>query len=268
MRLLRRSLLLLGLALATLLSGCAGGPRANAGHSEPVSQMSGGSASWQRAKVHTELAALYYRDGSMAVALEELRIALDADSSYAPAYNVYGLVHMYLRENGLADEHFRRALSLAPGDPEISNNYGWFLCQTGKERDSVAYFLAAVKNPLYPTPERAYLNAGQCSLRAGDERAAADFLDKATRFGRSVPQAFLLLARIEFNRGQAGEARRLIGELHRQTEPSAESLALAMRIEQVLGDRVAQNSYATQLRRRFPESPEARELMKESMNER
>ena len=264
---LRHRLTLL-LALAALLSACAGGPRATAGHSEPVSQMSGGSASWQRAKVHAELASLYYRDGNMAVALEELRIAADADSSYAPTYNVYGLVHMYLRENALADENFRRALSLAPGDPEISNNYGWFLCQTGKERESVAYFLAAVKNPLYPTPERAYLNAGQCSLRAGDERSAADFLDKALRFGRPVPQAFLPLARIEFNRGQAREARRLLGELHRQAEPTAESLALAMRVEQTLGDRMAQTSYATQLRRRFPESLEARELLKESMNER
>jgi type IV pilus assembly protein PilF len=268
MTLLRGLSVLLTLIFAGLLSGCAGGPRASAGHSEPVSQMSGGSASWQRAKVHTELAALYYRDGNMAVALEELRTAVEADSSYAPAYNVYGLVHMYLRENALADEYFRRALSLAPGDPEISNNYGWFLCQTGKERDSVAYFLAAVKNPLYPTPERAYLNAGQCSMRAGDDRAAADFLDKATRFGRPVPQAFLLLARVDFNRGQPAEARRRLAELHRQSEPSAESLALAMRVEQALGDRMAQNSYATQLRRRFPESPEARELMKESMNER
>ena len=90
-----------------------------------------------RAKIHTELASLYFENANMAVALEEVRIALAADAGYAPAYNVRGLVHMYLRENGAADESFRRAVALAPGDPEVNNNYGWFLCQTGREREAL-----------------------------------------------------------------------------------------------------------------------------------
>ena len=45
-----------------------------------------------RAKLHTELGSLYFQDGNMAVALDELRIAIEADSDYASAYNVRGLV--------------------------------------------------------------------------------------------------------------------------------------------------------------------------------
>ena len=46
-----------------------------------------------RAKIHTELGAMYFQAGNNAVALDELRIALNADSSYYQAYSVRGLVH-------------------------------------------------------------------------------------------------------------------------------------------------------------------------------
>ena len=50
----------------------------------------------------------------MAVALEELRIAIADDPNYAPAYNMLGLVYMELRENAAARGEFRaRAAALA-----------------------------------------------------------------------------------------------------------------------------------------------------------
>ena len=113
-----------------------------------------------RARMHTELAAAYFERGNMGVALEELRIALAADPNYAPAYNVLGLVHMDLNENPQAQQSFERALRIAPNDPDINHNYGWFLCQTGREEQSMRYFLAALKNPLYTTPQKSYALAG------------------------------------------------------------------------------------------------------------
>jgi type IV pilus assembly protein PilF len=44
--------------------------------------------------------------------------------------------------------------------------------------------------------------------------------------------------------------------------PSAESLWLALRIERKLGERIAEQGLATQLRRRFPASPEYRALQR------
>ena len=85
-----------------------------------------------RAKLHTELGSLYFQDGNMAVALDELKIAIAISPVYAPAYNVRGLVRLYLREMTLAEEDFKQALRLAENDPEINNNYGWFLCQTAR----------------------------------------------------------------------------------------------------------------------------------------
>ena len=86
-------------------------------------------------------AALYAQDGRFAVALEEARIAQSADSGYAPAYNLQGLVHMLLGDKTQAEEAFRRALAIAPNDPENhTHTYGWFLCQTGRPADSISHF--------------------------------------------------------------------------------------------------------------------------------
>jgi len=97
-----------------------------------------------RARVHTDLAAAYYERGSMAIALEELRVATASDPNYPPAHGMLGLVYMELKENQLAEQSFERALRLSPNDPDINHNFGWFLCNTSREKDSVKYFVQAM----------------------------------------------------------------------------------------------------------------------------
>lgn len=217
-----------------------------------------------RAKIHTELGAAYFQGGNMSVALEELRIALNADSAYYPAYSVRGLVYAALKENAKAEEDFQRALSLAPNDPEVNNNYGWFLCDIGKERQSISYFLNALKNPLYETPERAYTNAGSCALKAGDTEGAQNYLLKAIQFSRDgAVVARLQLAKLFYKRGILEESRIYLADAMKQMEPpSAEALWLGMRLERKMGNRVAEGSYASQLRSRYPTSPEYQEFLK------
>ena len=58
------------------------------------------------------------------------------------------------------------------------------------------------------------------------------------------------------------QARELVSRYNKVAGPSAESLWLALRVERRLGQRVAEQSYATQLRRRFPGSPEYQALQR------
>ncbi len=217
-----------------------------------------------RAKVHTELASMYFQDGNMAVALEELRIALVADSSYAPAYSVRGLVHAHLREHNLAEEDFRKALSLTPTDSDVNNNYGWFLCQTGKERQSIVYFLNALKNPLYTTPDRAYANAGSCALKAGDFEGAEAYLSQALRLSRDGAWPVRVqMAQLQYRKGALAEAKALVSEALKAMEPATpEALWLALRIERKLGNRAVEGGLASQLRGRYPNSREYQEFLK------
>ena len=144
-----------------ILAGC--GTPSGGEQTAPEQLKSRASAS---AKVHTELAGEYYGLAKMGIALNEIDIALRADQNYAPAYSVRGLIHMALREYNEAEKDFQQSLRLDGSDSETHNNYGWFLCERGKEKESIPHFTAALKNPLYGTPERAYLNAGLCSRNA------------------------------------------------------------------------------------------------------
>jgi len=250
------------LALALLaLAGCAApGFEGPTGDSGPIIAEPGDARN--RARVHTELASAYYGRGSLGVALEELRIATAADPNYAPAHSMLGLVHMELRDNEQAERSFERALRLAPNDGDINHNYGWFLCQTKREPDSIKYFLQAIRNPLYATTWRSYSAAGQCSLRANNAKDAEQFFERALRLEADEPASLLHLGQIRYGQGRMDEARRLVSRYNKVVTPTAESLWLALRIERRAGQRVAEQSYANQLRRRYPGSPEYRALQR------
>jgi type IV pilus assembly protein PilF len=215
-----------------------------------------------RARVHTELAAAYYERGNLGVALEELRIAAAADPRYATAQGLFGVVYMELREPKLAEESFKRALDLAPNDADINHNYGWFLCQTKRETDSIKYFLQAVRDPLYPMPWRSYTAAGVCTLRVNNLKDAEEFFQRALRLEPDEPAALLNLGQIRYKQGNMDDARKLVARHNRLGATSAESLWLALRIERRLGERVAEQNLANQLRRRYPGSPEFQALQR------
>ncbi len=251
------------LALIVFLAACTtlgSGPGSGSGAQQAVSAQPATSDEQKRAKVHTELGSLYLLDSRTAIALEEARIALSVDSGYAPAYSLLGLIHMSLNEPRLAEQNFQKALSLAPGDPEISNNYGWFLCQNGREQLSINYFMAAAKNPLYTTPSKPYTNAGICSMRVRNDKAAEEYLSTALRLVPTNAQAMLGLADIAYQRGQLKEARQWTSDIEKMIEPTSDVLWMIVRIERKLGNRETEARYASQLRRRFPGSEEQRLL--------
>lgn len=215
------------------------------------------------AKVHTELAGLYYEMGKYGVALEEIDLALLADRNYAPAYSVRGLVHMALREDKEAEEDFQKSVNIDKTDSDAHNNYGWFLCQRDRVKEAIPQFMAALKNPMYQTPARAYLNAGLCSKKAGDSKDAEEFLLKALQRQPELMQAWLALAELNFANGDYFAARKYFASFAEKSgNLKAEQLWLALRIARKSGDRNAESSYGMQLRKLFPEARETQMLMR------
>lgn len=213
-----------------------------------------------RARIHTELAAGYYQLGNMNVAVEEVRIATQSDPGYAPAYTVAGLIYASLKQDQQAEQNFRHALSINPTDPNANHNYGYFLCQRQREQEGIQHFMAAVKNPLYRTPENSYVNAGACARRLGDPVAAENYFRQALRIRPNQPQALYNLSEMAYERKDYAAAKKEMDSLMRVIKPNAESLWLAVRIERNLGDPASAASYAQQLRKNFPNSKEARAL--------
>ena len=246
------------LAALLVLAGCASEP------TNPDSNMIVGEVGdpRNRARAHTELAAAYFSRGNMTVALEELRIATAADPSYAAAHGMFGMVYMDLKETAKADDSFQRAIRLSPNDPDIVHNYGWFLCQNAREKESIPFFLQAIRNPLYSAPGRSYTAAGVCSMRMKNVKDAEEFFGRALRLEPDEPSALLQLGEIRYRQGNLEDARKLVSRHLKLASPSPESLWLAVRIERKSGARTAEQGYANQLRRRFPGSPEYQALQR------
>jgi type IV pilus assembly protein PilF len=214
----------------------------------------------QRAEVHTDLAAGYYERGQMEIALEELGIAEKLDATYPRIYNIYGLVYTVMGELPKAEANFRRALELAPNDSETRHNWGWYLCTHDRARESIAEFEHAIRNPLYRTPEIALVNAGKCSASIGDAAAADQYFRRALQLRPNDWTAAYNLALLGYRAGRLPEARALMRLVMRETSPPAEALYLGMCIERKLGDAQSEQSYALQLRNRYPQSAETRAI--------
>jgi type IV pilus assembly protein PilF len=257
--------------IATLLAGCAAtegggsaarqddGVRSRDPDTGVVGEMRDART---RAKAHADLAGAYFELGNLGVALEEARIAMQADPGYAPAYNVLGLVNMELKDNAAADANFRRGLQLAPQEPDLNHNYGWFLCQTGREEQSIQWFLNAIRNPLYQTPAKSFAAAGRCLVKRNPTEAASYF-DRALRLDPNSLQALLPYAELLYRRGQLEEAKVLVMRFNRLVpDGTPESLWLGVRIERKLGDRLAEATLANQLRRRYAGSTEYQSLQR------
>jgi type IV pilus assembly protein PilF len=213
-----------------------------------------------RAQIHMELAAGYYERGQMDVALDEANDAAKLDPTNARVYNVYGLVYAFLGETTKAEENFRRAVALAPNDSEIRQNWGWFLCTTARARESIPEFEAAVRNPLYRTPEIALVNAGRCTASFGDVAAADGFFRRALAVSPNNPSAAYGLATLSYKAARYDDARGWMKPVMLQASPQPDALWLGVCIERKLGDRQAELSYLSQLRNRYPDAAETKAI--------
>ncbi len=227
------------------------------------SRMGGDSPTRQRARIHTELGSGYYSQGMLAVALDELLQASQIDSSYSPAHDGLGLVYSALHQDSLAEASFKRSLQLDPVSSEAHNNYGTFLCSRNRMDESITEFMAAVKNPLYSTPEIAYLNAGVCALKKQDGTSAESYLIKALQEQPKLGKASYYLAGIYLDRGDAKKANAYLIRALDNIETSPEILWLGVQIARQTGDKNAEASYAMLLKNKFPSSDQAQTLVSE-----
>jgi type IV pilus assembly protein PilF len=244
------------LLVLLLLAGCNTPPKPTTSLNPPDPAPKPASPQ-DRARIHTELAALYYSRGNYGVALQESLVAIEADGKYGPAYNVLGLVHAELREDAAAEKSFQQALAINPNDSEANNNYGSFLCSRGREQASIPYFMAAVRNPLYQSPESALTNAGVCSRKLGNDQEAETYLLQSLRLRPGQPRALQALAEIHYQRGDYAGTKQLVDRFVEVAQPTPEVLWLGLLSARRLGDRSGEANFGSQLRRRFPDSKEA-----------
>ena len=211
----------------------------------------------RRAKVRLELAGLYLARGQADTALDEVKQAIAAKPDMAEAYSLRGLIYGTLGEMKLADDSFRRALQISPGDGDAMHNYGWFLCQQRRFADAEAQFERALAQSQYRDVVRTLLAQGVCQARAGQWAQSERTLSRSYELDPSNPVTAYNLSEVLLHRGELERARFYVRRINSRPELStAQSLWLAARIERRLGNIDGLQDYGRQLRDRFPQAPE------------
>ena len=209
------------------------------------------------AKAHVELGNVYMQNGNNGVALDEARMAIAADSGYAPAHLLMAMVYASQEQFSQARPAFEEASRLAPGDPVINDAYGWFLCSQGQESQGLPRLELAARNPYYTTPTRAWTNAGWCLLRKKDDAGAEERLLRAVQADAGNVAALVSLADIAYRTDRFLRAKQWVDKAQQQMKHvDIEVLWLATRVEKKLGNRDVVQAYGDKMRSEFPGSNE------------
>jgi type IV pilus assembly protein PilF len=214
----------------------------------------------KRARIRYELAAGYFEQEKYTVALDEVKQVLQLEPNAVDAWVLRGLIYLRLEQTALAEESFRRAQVIAPKDGAVARNYAWVLCTQKRYAESDAQFKRAVAVDYELA--RTYMSWGVCQREAGQKAAAEDNLRKSLDLEPLNPISGYHLAGILFDAGQYEQARFYARRVNNGEFSNAASLWLGIRIEHALNNTVAQGQLASQLRSRYPDSPEAGALDK------
>lgn len=252
----------LAIAAAMGLAGCAAPPP------QDIRTASDMTDADRIARLRLELASGYFSRGQLETALDEVKRALAARPDLAAGYNLRALIYASLGEHALADESFRRALQLDPRDADTLHNHGWYLCQRQRYDEAEPRFDAALALPQYRQGPRTLLAKGLCQARAGRLDEAEATMTRAYELDPGSPAAAFALGELLFRRGEYERARFYLRRVNSQPATSnAQSLWLAARIENRLGNEAGVRALGDELRERFPRSPEALRMDKRAFDD-
>ncbi len=221
----------------------------------------------KRARIRLELAVGYFEQGQTTVALDELKQSLVADPNFAEAHNLRGLIYMRLSDPRLAEESFRRALSISPKDPNVLHNFGWMLCQQARYPESEQALSQAIASPIYGGRAKSWMAQGLCQTRAGRVAEAEQSLLRSYELDAGNPVTGYNLATLLYQRGEFSKAQFYVRRLNNSELANAESLWLGIKVERQMENRDAMQQLVGQLKKRFAQSRELAAFERSAFNE-
>ncbi|CAO96072.1 type IV pilus biogenesis/stability protein PilW [Erwinia tasmaniensis] len=207
-----------------------------------------------RVETRIQLGLAYLSKGNTDAARRNLRRAL----RQAPDdYRVQLAMARYQQQMGdisMAQQHYHRALTLAPQNVYVLNNYGAFLCGLGQYDAAQTQFSLARAVPVKGLYADSVENSGYCFLNAGQQDKARVALADAVQTDPAKGLPMLAEAERRLGKGRRSESRLLLDVYQHNFPVSAESLWLEIRFAAQAKRPDDVKRYGGQLAQIFPQS--------------
>ncbi|MHC9086186.1 type IV pilus biogenesis/stability protein PilW [Luteimonas sp. RIT-PG2_3] len=203
---------------------------------------------------HLLLAERRLQDGEFDEAEKQTRLALKQSRRSADAHTMLALIESARGRTAQAGGYYARAAELAPEQGIALNNYGAWLCDNGRQAESVGWFDRALADPAYNRRASAMANAGACLLSAGQLDQVDRYLRPALDLAPDNVVALGAMAELQYRSGHFLEARAFSQRRLEAATATPAALLLASQIEDKLGDTRAATRYVQQLNADFPQA--------------
>lgn len=160
------------------------------------------------AETNAKLGLAYLQKGLYPASKNALLSAIKDDPKISAGW--YSMAY-YLEKTGhstAAESYYRKAISVEPQSGAAQNNYGTFLCRTGRYAEAIQFFLSAAHQKEYLDAAGAYENAGTCSLMMHDNVQAMKYYHMALNNNPNMPFSLLSLARLNNQLGNTASAEK------------------------------------------------------------
>ena len=212
------------------------------------------------ADLNYQLGARYYQNGEYDLARDRLKLSLEINPGNAIAWTTLGLTYEALGNLRLAEDAYDHAVRAEPRNYRVQENYAVFLCQRGRYDEGLTHFDRAIKAPTNDYAERTYTNAAVCLMQKPDYRVAETYLREALGRRSNYPEALFQMSVLFYRTEDFLKARAFIERYLDANAATAESLFLAVKIEEALDDDRARLDYEEDLLKKFPDSPQAKNI--------
>ena len=212
-------------------------------------------------EIYVQKSIEYIKTGNYAVALKDLKVAIDQNEDNIHAHNTIAMLYGRLGNSKKAQKHFNEAIDLDEKNSDVRHNYGTFLCSNGDYKKAEEQFLKAVSNPFYKQAKRSYVNAGICAEKSSDINKAGIYYLKSLRIDSRFSPALAAMSELSLRQKKYKKAKFYLDRYRKKSALNAKTAWTGYQIEDALGNRNLKSSYEILLKAKFPDSSETLKLL-------
>ena len=210
-----------------------------------------------RVDIQTRLGLSYMKLGRLEPAGLALGRALALAPNDSRANHAMALFQLRVSDRAAAEPYFLQAVNTDNNNFSARNDFGGYLCQSGRMEEGLAQFDRALRNPYNDRLYVSQLGAGACYVRILNWKEAEGYFLLALVGRPKLAPALYQMAEVTFAQADHLRTRAYLQRYFDTGAESAASLLLAVRNELKLKASDLAQLHANRLRLEFPTSSEA-----------